>query len=163
MEADENPGEQDNHEWLHAIFGCQNEGPSVQYIGDILAKEGRMVTFPNILQHRVLPFKLADPTKPGHRKTLALFLVDPHVQVISSTNVPCQRRDWWGEELERTRVFPIQLPLELKKEVVANVEDFPISLEEAKRLRLELMEERKGYGAIQDKEFQSTTFNLCEH
>ena len=151
--------------WLTQIYGCQNEESSVQQIGDVLAKEGRLITFPNVFQHRVLPFKLADPTKTGHRKILALFLVDPHVKVISSANVPCQRRDWWAEELELSRALPGKLSLAIKKEVVGNMEDsdFPISLEEAKKLRLELMEERKRYGGMQDDQFNSTTFSLCEH
>ncbi|KAF7968074.1 hypothetical protein HWV62_32065 [Athelia sp. TMB] len=161
--CEEMPYEQSHNMWLTQIYGCQNEESSVQQIGDVLAKEGRLITFPNVFQHRVLPFKLADAARPGHRKILALFLVDPHVKVISSANVPCQRRDWWAEELELSRALPDKLPLEIKKEVVDNMEDFPISLEEAKRLRLELMEERKRFGGMQDDQFNSTTFSLCEH
>ncbi|KAF7968069.1 hypothetical protein HWV62_32055 [Athelia sp. TMB] len=159
------PYEQSHDMWLTQVYGCLNWQSSVQEVGDVLAKEGRLITFPNVFQHRVLPFKLADPTKPGHRKILALFLVDPHVKVISSANVPCQRRDWWAKELEQSGALPAKLPLEMKQEVVGNMEDsdFPISLKEAKKLRLELMEERKHYGRIQDKQFNSTTFSLCEH
>ncbi|KAB8076829.1 hypothetical protein BDV29DRAFT_189079 [Aspergillus leporis] len=39
-------------------------------------------------------------TKPGHRKMLALFLVDPPYCIISSANVPPQRADWWGQRQE---------------------------------------------------------------
>ncbi|KAF7979917.1 hypothetical protein HWV62_40322 [Athelia sp. TMB] len=157
--------EQDSHRWLGDVYGFGNEDATVQYIGDVRTQEGRLVTFPNIFQHRVLPFKLADPTQPGHRKILALFLVDPHIRIISSANVPCQRRDWWEEEVERSRALPSKLPLEMKREIMENIEgrDFPMSLEEAKTLRLELMEERKQYGAMQDRQFQNTTFSLCEH
>ncbi|KAJ6184217.1 hypothetical protein N7519_005518 [Penicillium mononematosum] len=56
---------------------------------------GRLLTFPNTLQHRVSPFSLADNTKPGHRKILALFLVDPNLRIISSANVPPQDELWW--------------------------------------------------------------------
>ncbi|OJD23982.1 hypothetical protein ACJ73_04661 [Blastomyces percursus] len=70
--------EQDQHGWLPLVFG-------------------RLLTFPNVLQHRVSPFHLEDASKPGHKKILALFLVDPNIRVISSANVPCQRRDSWAE------------------------------------------------------------------
>jgi hypothetical protein len=87
--------EQDEHDFMSAVFGCEPDGPAVQEVGSVLCKEGRLLTFPNILQHRILPFKLADATKPGHRKILALFLVDPGIRIISTANVPPQQRDWW--------------------------------------------------------------------
>ncbi|KAF7967158.1 hypothetical protein HWV62_35668 [Athelia sp. TMB] len=154
---------QGRHRWLQEIFGCENEESSVQYVGDVVTKQGRLITFPNVFQHRVAPFKLADPTKPGHRKILALFLVDPHIQIISSAHVPCQRRDWWADELGRSGALPGKLPLEIVQEVTASVDDFPISLEDAKKLRLELMEERKGYDVKLDDKFHEETFSLCEH
>ncbi|KZP11256.1 hypothetical protein FIBSPDRAFT_871776 [Athelia psychrophila] len=155
--------QQEDHAWLSNVFGCEQGGTSVQYVGDILAKEGRLITFPNVFQHRVLPFKLEDPTKSGHRKILALFLVDPHIKIISSAHVPCQRRDWWAEEMERNHALPTRLPLELKQEIMSHVDGFPISFEEAKKLRLELMKERKDIDARQDGKFHSETFSLCEH
>ncbi|KAF7977248.1 hypothetical protein HWV62_4363 [Athelia sp. TMB] len=154
---------QGRHRWLQEIFGCENEESSVQYVGDVVTKQGRLITFPNVFQHRVAPFKLADPTKPGHRKLLALFLVDPHIQIISSAHVPCQRRDWWADELGRSGALPGKLPLEIVQEVTASVDDFPISLQDAKKLRLELMEERKGYDVKLDNKFHEETFSLCEH
>ena len=156
--------EQGWHNWLHDVYGFNRGDAAVQYLGNVCTQEGRLLTFPNILQHRVEPFKLEDPTQPGHRKILALFLVDPHIRVISSANVPCQRRDWWVEEVERSRALPVKLPLEMK-EIIGNLEDgdFPMSLKEAKKLRLELMEERKRNGEMQDGTFNSATFSLCEH
>jgi hypothetical protein len=79
--------------WLQDVFGCQNDEAAVQEVGSVLCKEGRLLTFPNILQHQVQPFELADKTKKGHRKILALFLVDPGIRVISTANVPPQQRD----------------------------------------------------------------------
>ncbi|KAF7977244.1 hypothetical protein HWV62_4355 [Athelia sp. TMB] len=154
---------QTQHRWLQDVFGCENGDSSVQYVGDVVAMQGRLITFPNIFQHRVAPFKLADASKPGHRKILALFLVDPHIQIISSAHVPCQRRDWWAEELGRSGALPGKLPLEIMQEVTARVDDFPISLEDAKKLRLDLMEERKGHDVVLDGKFHQTTFSLCEH
>ncbi|KIL66917.1 hypothetical protein M378DRAFT_123663 [Amanita muscaria Koide BX008] len=160
-DADEIPYEQNYHKWLTDIFGCENEEAAIQYIGSVDTREGRLITFPNILQHRVQPFKLADSTRSGHRKILALFLIDPNIKVISTANIPSQRLDWWRESLEANQTALGRLPLELKDHVFEQVEDFPVSMERAKELRLELMEARKNFNL----EFEGTmlTFSLCEH
>ncbi|PPQ76533.1 hypothetical protein CVT24_010932 [Panaeolus cyanescens] len=151
------------------IFGCENEEPGVQEIGGVDTREGRLLTFPNNLQHRVGAFKLADPTKPGHRKILALFLVDPNIKIISTAHVPCQRKDWWKEVALRQESLSEnitglgQLPVELQNHIFDEVEGFPLGMDEAKALRLELMEERKAYVQVQDATFQQNTFSLCEH
>ncbi|KKZ62579.1 hypothetical protein EMCG_02988 [[Emmonsia] crescens] len=161
-EANEISYEQNQHLWLSAVFGCTDRGPPIQEIGDVVCKEGRLLTFPNILQHRVSPFQLQDPSKPGHRKILALFLVDPNIHIISSANVPCQRRDWWAEQVPWANVTG-RLPPELSDEVVSHLNDFPISMEDAKKLRLELMEERKEVVMMQNSDMEAISFSLCEH
>lgn len=108
-------------------------------------EEGRIITFPNTLQHRVSPFTLADPAKPGHRKILALFLVDPHRRIISSANVPPQRDDWLRDGME--------------DEIASRL----MSLDEAKDLRLELMAERSLRSVKMNRKFEIGDFNLCEH
>ena len=56
-----------------------------------------------------------------------------------------------------------EIPIELQDHILDGV-DFPISLEEAKVLRLDLMEERKVFVVKNDKAFaESATFSLCEH
>ena len=50
-------------------------------------------------QHRVSSLQLVDPTKPGHRRFIALWLVDPTRRIISTANVPPQRLDWYMESL----------------------------------------------------------------
>ncbi|KAH1647329.1 hypothetical protein KXX16_009435 [Aspergillus fumigatus] len=40
------------------------------------------------------------PVQTGHRKILAFLLVDPHLSMISSANVPPQQEDWWKERQE---------------------------------------------------------------
>jgi hypothetical protein len=144
------------------VFGCSNYESSIQYIGDVIAKEGRVVTFPNVFQHQVQPFELEDNTKPGHRKILALFLVDPHIRIISSANVPTQQKDWWAEEMRSLGIFS-QLPAEIYQEVIHHVDGFPIPLADAKALRLELMGERKAFVVKHDKKCSEATFSLCEH
>ncbi|KAI6900471.1 hypothetical protein KC318_g8352 [Hortaea werneckii] len=113
--------------------------------------------------HRVEPFRLADPSRPGHRKIVALFLVDPYVRIPSTINVPPQRKDWWQESALAAESRFGELPPELIENVVRNVEDFPIDLEEAKQLRLELMEERKVFVAAADAKLREDTFSFCEH
>lgn len=91
--------EQDHHDWLPLVFGCEHDGPCVQSMGGVDTCEGRLLNFSSVLQHRVGPFKLIDPTKPGDRMIVAMFLVDPNIKVISTAHVPCQRMDWWTETL----------------------------------------------------------------
>lgn len=147
--------------WLETVFGLTDSEPAVQEVGSVEAREGRVITFPNILQHQVLPFGLADPTKPGHRKALTLFLVDPNMKIISTANVPCQQRHWWGRVVTSSSEGLSRLPVELRDNVVKDVEDFPISLESAKQLREELMAERKAYvDDYQTKSFNSVAVHL---
>ena len=99
-----------------------------------LAREGRLLTFPNILQHQVQPFSLVDPSKPSHRKILALFLVDPHLKVLSTANVPCQQRDWWREHIEELGTGLDRLPLELRDEVFDGVRNDFLSVQKSLRI-----------------------------
>lgn len=153
---------QHDHVWAKPVFGLENDDSCVQDVGDIVCKEGRLITFPNILQHRVQPFELEDHSKPGHRKLLALFLVDPNIRIISTANIPPQQRDWWSEELTAGGCFK-QLAAELQEKVFDSVDDFPIGLDEAKEMRLKLMDERREYVVLQNEGFQFATFSLCEH
>lgn len=100
-----------------------------------------MIAFPNVLQHCVQPFGLADPTKPGHRKLLAMFLVDPHIRILSTANVPPQRRDWWAEDVRKIERFDA-LPRELFDRIIDGVDDFPVDWDEALQIREKLMGER---------------------
>jgi predicted Rossmann-fold nucleotide-binding protein len=55
------------------------------------------------------------------------------------------------------------LPVELQDHVFGDVEDFPITLEDAKEIRLELMEERKHLMIRHGEAFVASEFSLCEH
>jgi hypothetical protein len=145
------------------VFGCEQDGPAIQNVGLVRTVEGRLPTWPNILQHQVQPFELADHSKSGHRKFLALFLVDPNIRVISTANVPCQQRHWRREHVQRGKGVISSLPVELQDHVFDQVEDFPISLEEAKVLRLELMEAQEDFVVHHNEAFKQHTSSLCEH
>ena len=156
--------EQGDDTFLPAIFGLRNYESTVQDVGSVVCKEGRLLTFPNTLQHRASPFQLEDATKPGHRKFLALFLVDPHLQIISTKDIPPQRKDWWAEELFKMKGirFMERLPLEIVNHIFSFI-DYPMSLETAKEKRLELIAERRRYVHEQNAHFNEEQYNLCEH
>ncbi|KAF5383139.1 hypothetical protein D9615_005036 [Tricholomella constricta] len=167
--------EQYHHDWLPAVFGCESDAPGIQVVGAVETREGRLLTWPNILQHQVQPFRLADATKPGHRKIVALFLVDPGIRIVSTANVPCQQKEWWIEKVveataaaagagEKGRGNAIaELPLELRDHIFGDVDEFPIGLGEAKEVRVQLMEERKKFVVAHGKAFARHEFSLCEH
>ncbi|KAJ1721729.1 hypothetical protein LPJ53_003800, partial [Coemansia erecta] len=112
-----------------------------QPLGQVEARNGRCIVFPNIYQHRVSEFKLADPTKPGHRKIFVFFFIDPSVRIPSTEIVPPQQQGWWNETFIKIGRLA-ELP-DLIRDNVFNCIDFPISLKDAHSIRLELMDERK--------------------
>ncbi|KAJ5699546.1 hypothetical protein N7536_002559 [Penicillium majusculum] len=133
-----------------------------QDLGAVACKEGRLLTFPNTVQHCVSPFSLVDPSKPGHRKILALFLVDPHRRIISSANVPPQQEDWGHERQNAVNQALASLPVELQNIVQNDLEPM-MTLEKAKEYRLELMKERGYRSGKHNENFQAGDFGLCEH
>lgn len=66
-----------------------------------------------------------------------MFLVDPHIRILSTANVPPQRLDWWAEEMKKIKPFS-GLPVELFDRIMEEVE-FPISWERACEVREALM------------------------
>ena len=89
------------YHWMQSACGTNlgsgSGSPCMQNYGSVMTPEGRLLAFPNVFQHRVSGFRLADPTKPGHRRFIALWLVDPHTRIISTANVPPQQAEWWAE------------------------------------------------------------------
>ncbi|KAF2433014.1 hypothetical protein EJ08DRAFT_695046 [Tothia fuscella] len=147
---------------IEEYYGVQNEEPAIQNLGSISTRSGRLIAFPNILQHKVQPFSLADATRPGHRKILAMFLVDPHVRVLSTKNVPPQRKDWWAEEVRKLGRFA-ELPRELFDRIIEGVEGFPLGWDEALVVREKLMEERGAMIERFNEQMEEDTFSFCEH
>jgi hypothetical protein len=155
--------EQDDSKGIELMFGLGRGDRSVQDLGSVLTREDRFIAFPNGFQHRVGSFKLADATKPGHRKILALFLVAPTCPIISTANVPPQQREWWLKRVKEVESRITQLPTELIDEIGKGVQDFPIGLDEAKELREELMKERGRMDVAVGSRVESESFNFCEH
>ncbi|MFH8935367.1 DUF4246 domain-containing protein [Streptomyces griseosporeus] len=128
--------EQNDDNGMREVYGLENEDALNQVLGSASTPEGRCLAFPNILQHRVGSFRLADPTRPGHRKILAFFLVDPSEQIVSTSDVPPQQP--WSDTSSMT-------------------------LEQAKAYREELMRERKFFVDEHNEQLYEREFSLCEH
>ncbi|KAF5660946.1 hypothetical protein FCIRC_11999 [Fusarium circinatum] len=153
--------EQHWHDPIERTFDLTQGGSIFQDIGSVLTKAGRAIFFPNVLQHHVSQFRLADPTKSGHRKILALFLVDPAIPIISTSNVPPQQKHWWTSLSGLDSGCGV-MPPELVKKVV-DYSEWPIDLEEAKKVRLDLMKERTSFKAEEESRFERMEWNFCEH
>ncbi|KAI1423131.1 hypothetical protein F5Y12DRAFT_716640 [Xylaria sp. FL1777] len=189
---------QDQYHWLEMVhgtyFGAGARGSCVQNFGNVETPQGRLLAFPNVLQHSVSSFRLIDPTKPGHRRFIALWLVDPYIRIISTANVPPQQQDWWVEsvfgrsaesqqealsklpgELSQLleekwligKAQPTQtkmtLPVELRDMVRKSLELPVMSAEEARAHRLKLMDERTYFLESASHEWDSQSYNFCEH
>ena len=156
--------EQDDHHALETIFGFENDSPRIQTLGSVVTRQGRIITFPNIMQHRVNPFHLEDPSKSGYRKILALFFVDPHQRIISTANVPPQQAGWWEEHFRLVDAVNPRLPQELNDHIRKELRQ-PVTLEVAKEQRLALMEERTAFADQHNDTFENEGgfFSLCEH
>jgi Protein of unknown function (DUF4246)/Domain of unknown function DUF4246, N-terminal len=128
--------EQNDREGVREVYGLGDEDALNQVLGSAETRAGRVLAFPNILQHRVDPFRLADPSRPGHRKILAFFLVDPSVTITSTSDVPPQQP--WSPTSTMT-------------------------LEQAKEYRRQLMQERKFFVDEHNEKIYEREFSLCEH
>nr|WP_323378874.1 DUF4246 domain-containing protein [Streptomyces smaragdinus] len=128
--------EQNDDNGLRDVYGLEDEDQLNKILGASATPAGRCLAFPNMLQHRVGDFGLVDPTRPGHRKILAFFLIDPSQKVVSTSDIPPQQP--WAETSTMT-------------------------LEQAKAYREELMQERKFFVDEHNEELYEREFSLCEH
>ena len=126
----------------------------MQNIGDVITKTHRCVAFPNLYQHQVQPFKLEDPTKPGHRRILVFFLVDPTQKVPSATDVAPQQYEWVTEVMHgagQNSAFA-KLPTELLT-MISNENEGTMTRLEAEKYREELMSERSIFVEENDRAY----------
>ena len=135
--------DQNDDEAVFKIYGMKNEEAMNQILGNIVAREDLCIVFPNTYQHRVAPFELVDKSKPGYRKILVFFLVDPTTKIISTNNVLPQQPDWDDVALDKPRN--------------------KMTREQAEKFREKLMFERKYARDTFEKEFYEREFSLCEH
>jgi len=156
-----------------------------------MTNEGRCIAFPNTYQHQVSSFELVDKTKPGHRKIVALFLVDPTLgqplpmkpdsaptapikvqpKIPSTSIIPPQQSHWTRAALNVDSIHPSnpfhKMPAELIEAVASQLETpnegALMTMEEAKAYRLMLMDERTVFVDAHDENCFVTEFNMCEH
>eukprot|EP01097_Dermamoeba_algensis_P011482 TRINITY_DN8906_c0_g1_i1.p1 TRINITY_DN8906_c0_g1~~TRINITY_DN8906_c0_g1_i1.p1 ORF type:complete len:513 (+),score=136.73 TRINITY_DN8906_c0_g1_i1:65-1603(+) len=153
--------DQSDFRGIEQVYGLESDKSSLnQYLGSVVTQQGRCLVFPNIYQHKVAPFELRDGTKPGHRKILVFFLVDPTKKILSTSTVSPQQSHWLAEELRQYAPFN-QLPRELV-EGIAEVSNWPMSMKSAKEHREELMKERKYFIGVNTEIFERE-FSMCEH
>ncbi|KAJ3112525.1 hypothetical protein HDU96_004465 [Phlyctochytrium bullatum] len=160
IHEDQIPYHQSEHHWIERIFGLRNDvSLNVQPAGHVRTAEHRALVFPNTQQHRVPPFGLRDPTKPGHRKMLVFFLVHPDANVPSTLHVPPQQNEWAVEELGR--VLGARLPEVCIREIVAASRCTRTAARDRAVVK-EVIEERK----VGSQNFPNAfihEISLCEH
>ncbi|CAG9948012.1 unnamed protein product [Clonostachys rosea f. rosea IK726] len=143
--------------WLERVYGTglhcgdAESAANIQQYGIVETRQGRVLAFPNDFQHAVSSFSLQDKAKPGHRRFIALWLVDPHQRIISTSNVPPQQKEWWlqHQDQRNTPVTSQAIPENL------------MTVEEANEHRLKLMEVRTRVDQI--SEFGVPGYSFCEH
>ncbi|KAG8916501.1 hypothetical protein FRC01_003116 [Tulasnella sp. 417] len=86
--------ELDDSEGVLLTWGIKGGDSQNQVVGAVKTSPNRCIAFPNMYQHKISPFKLVDSTKTGHRKIVALFLVDPENRVPSTSDIPPQQGHW---------------------------------------------------------------------
>ncbi|WPK24445.1 hypothetical protein PUMCH_001719 [Australozyma saopauloensis] len=152
---DDPKADQGDEFYCQYYHGINNEDLMFKAAGSEETKNGRVIVFPNVFQHHVDAFELADKNKPGHRKVLCFFVVDPYNQLVkTSETVPPQQEEWIQDERIIEKYFPGASGLK------------SVSRDEALKNREKLMAERslavsteieEGYAAFYRK------FALCEH
>ncbi|CDO73346.1 hypothetical protein BN946_scf185008.g109 [Trametes cinnabarina] len=146
--------------WI-AAYGL---GPNLalsQVLWCIRAEEDKCVAFPNVYQHHVDGFQLEDPSRPGYRKILAFFLVDPFVRIHSTTDIPPQQRDWYADALAQVPIFQ-KLPKEIFDMILERVEG-TLNRAGAEDHREYLMEERSAFIMEHNEQVFEMEFSMCEH
>jgi hypothetical protein len=93
---------QGSYNWLERVYGTNLgyravDSHCLQRYGSVEIRQGRLLAFPNVFNHRVSSFELQDKTKPGYSRFIALLLVDPSTRIINTGNVPPQQQSWWME------------------------------------------------------------------
>ncbi|KAG0322848.1 hypothetical protein BGZ97_003405 [Linnemannia gamsii] len=164
IQVEEPRYEQSDQEGMWYMYRLYDGDAVVQHLDGIVTKQDRCIVFPNIYQHQVQPFELQDPTRPGSRKILVFFLINPEEDpIVSTTFVPPQQADWYPL-IEVLQEIEPRLPLEIGQMIVGLMDRSRLmGLEEAKRHREELMEERKFFVKTTNDEVFARPFSLCEH
>ena len=156
------PYEQSDNRGYLVAYGFGRDGLLNQPLGHVVASEDKCIAFPNMYQHRVEPFELVDKTRPGVRKILCFFLVDPETRILSTTDVPPQQEEWARDEVNRAPVLNT-LPQELFDMVLDYARVGTVSRKQAEEDRLLLMAERSKFVKKHNEQVFELPFGMCEH
>ncbi|KAH9850841.1 hypothetical protein C2E23DRAFT_734061 [Lenzites betulinus] len=156
------PYQESDEKGYYTMYGFAGGCPLNQELGYVVAEEDKCVAFPNVYQHRVDGFELADPTKPGIRKILCFFLIDPETRILSTSDVPPQQADWSVAEMHRAKAVA-DLPAELFDMVVEYAKEGTMSRKEAEEHREQLMAERAKFVLKHTEKVFEIDFSMCEH
>ncbi|KAG2782073.1 hypothetical protein PC129_g4470 [Phytophthora cactorum] len=155
--VEEPPYQQNDDDGVAEVYGLFGNALLVQELGAIEASASRCVVFPNVLQHQVQAFELDDPSRPGSRKILAFFLVDPENEISSTSVIPPQQQEW----MNTSRSFQA---VDVEKQNIQSMLSSGMNLQEAKQHRLKLMKERSvKEPSEEDRGGNPRYFSLCEH
>ncbi|CAB9530139.1 Conserved hypothetical protein [Seminavis robusta] len=94
--------EQDDDKGVKLMYGLNCDQPLVQVIGTCSTPAGRILAWPNTLQHCVGPVDLVDPEQSGKRTICCFFLVDPTLRIRSTATVPPQQMAWYSDKVKPT-------------------------------------------------------------
>lgn len=162
------------HRYGDRIYETQME------LGEVGTTEDMLLVFPNFLQHKVSDFKLIDETKPGSRKILCFFLINPYEQyeqvhysnmlfavyyLYNSVAKSVSFNNFCHMLHYSDRVFLLFLPQVLSTAHVAPQQDNTsgaMTLEDAQMYRELLMFQRK-YEIDDQTQFFERGWSLCEH
>lgn len=150
---------QNAYTYVSRHYGLEDESPLNEYMGKVLAQQGKCIVFPNTMQHRVAPFTLLDQTRPAHRKILVFFLIDPNNRILSTQDVPMQQ-----EYMARQYVIPIlqtRLNHNIIEKIISHME--LMTKDQSHHYRARLMYFRKYFINKINEEVFEREFSLCEH
>ncbi|KAG8949549.1 hypothetical protein FRC04_008482 [Tulasnella sp. 424] len=147
---------------LFSTYGLSSGREGFQKLGSVKTPPGRCIAFQNLYQHRISSLRLMDETNPGHRKIIALFLVDPECTIPSTTQVPPQQSVWIREAIGTADTLFSRLPIEVLDMVedAARAGGSLLTLDESKAYRLEMMERMSRCEKDQNKHYFETKLDF---
>lgn len=139
-------------------WAMKDGDPCHQYVGSKCITPGLCVAFPNLYQHRQSALQLLDPTKQGHQRVIAFYLVDPDVNpVISTSRVPPQQISWIAAAAEES--MDKRLPVEIIERIMDAVEGKMTDVE-ADHYRERMLAERDGFRKMNDQYHFCVPFDI---
>ncbi|KAG0201782.1 hypothetical protein BGX31_003763, partial [Mortierella sp. GBA43] len=132
--------ERRDHPRCKLLYGLESRQALVQFLDGIPIKQDRCIVYPNTYYHQIPSFELADATRSGACRMLMFFLVNPQKPALSTTHVPPQQKEWarpCGTRLAAMERLPPEIMMEIERMV-----DWPMDLEEAKKIRHDVVRER---------------------